>query len=295
MEPDFWGCLGDGNSDRDYRLGGLVLPIPRNTFETAGHIQYDQSKKRNPSSTKACTIFSAMGCISDLTGHVFTEDEIEELLRTGIAKGFNVNSGWMSRLAMDHVIKHYSEVYEPLMYFRLNMKEPEFMEALEKGYTAQVSYRGNGDYGKDFRDDGELDGVDFPNPTYGHAIRTIYQDATLRMVDNYFKLSNKTNTYTVSKERLDKLMANGVFYSYAYVACYKKDFDEANTQVIVPLYLTKAYEAAKKAGLKLENIDDVVANAETEDMFLKLGIFNTKMGSVTRGRMWEFLRRVGKI
>ena len=78
----FFGALGDGATDRDYRLGGpLVLPMPRSTFEKSGKIQYDQSKSRNPISSKmACTIFSAMGCASDLTGHVWTEEEIKELL-----------------------------------------------------------------------------------------------------------------------------------------------------------------------------------------------------------------------
>ena len=294
----FFGALGDGATDRDYRLGGpLVLPMPRSTFEKSGKIQYDQSKSRNPISSKmACTIFSAMGCASDLTGHVWTEEEIKELLAIGVERGFKPASGWYLQDATKLVADYYSQKWEPLLYFRLDVRKGEFISAIEKGYTVQVGYKGSSDYNFDFKADGKLDNTDFGVSTYAHAIRSVDKDTVeVIKVDNYFKPSRKYNIYTVPKVNLPALIANDVFFAYGYVMCYKKDFEEMNTNLNIPLWGTKAYEAGQKAGLKVEHIDDVIGNAELEDMLLKLNVFNTKVGSVSRLRMLEAFRRMGKI
>lgn len=294
----FWGVLGDGASDQDYRLGGgLSLPIPRHTWETSGHIQYDQSKSRSPVSSKqGCTILSRIGCTSDLTSHVFSEEEIKQILAQAVIDGFKPTEGWTLQESTKTVIKYYSAKYEPLLYFRVNLTSSDFLSALEKGYTVQVGYRGNADYNFDFRTDGDLDKTSFGAATYGHAIRTIVEPMNFKMVDNYFKASNAHNTYIIPKENLGQLVANNVFYEYGYVACYKKDFEEMNIMPNIPLWGTKAYEAAQKAikagKLTDGGIDDLVGTPALEEDLVKLGILTSKLGTLSRLRWWEALRRM---
>jgi hypothetical protein len=302
LEQGYFGCLGDGALDTDYRLGGsLVLPTPRHTFEE-NQVQYDQSKTRNPSTKMACTMFSIMGVITDLTGQTFTEDAISDIVTRAITKGFNVGEGWTLQAATDHVVKWWNEKNpnEKLKYFRIRLDEQAYQDAINLGYTVQVGYRGNKAYNEDYLKDGVLDETAFTNLTYGHAIRNKDKDLlTIKEIDNYNKPSRAYNVYDVSKENFAKLVSKRIYFIHGFVVVYEDDWEKANELSEIPLWGTKAYESAKVAvrNGKLNNgdFDDEMTIADMEADFKKLGIFTSQVGKMTRGRWWEGLRRLKAI
>ena len=298
LEPGYYGCTGDGALDTDYRLGGsLVLPKPRHTFEE-NQVQYDQSKSRTPSTKMACTMFSIMGVITDLTGQTFSEAAIKDIVTRAITKGFNVGDGWSLQAATAHVVSWWNEKNpnEKLKYFRIRLDEQAYQDAINAGYTVQVGYRGNRAYNKDV-EDGVLDGTSFGPTTYGHAIRNKDKDLlTIKEIDNYDKPSKAYNVYDVSKETFAKLVANGIYFIHGFVVVYESDWETANELIDIPLWGTKAYEAAKVAirNGKLNNgdFDDQMTIADMEADFKKLEIFTSSVGNMRRGRWWEALRRL---
>lgn len=293
QEIVYSGVLGDGWQESDYQLlgGVLDLPIPRNTFATK-KIQYHQ-----PDCGKnSCTVNGAIGTTSDLTAIEWSLRQIKEVWAVALTIGADESWGWYLKNAADLVRKKMKEFFGiDLTSFVFALDSDEAMDALDKGYTLFVGFRGNPAYTADKNDDGVLAGTNFKPATYGHAIRlTPGGEVEVLAVDNYVKTA-KHNTYKISKENLKTLVKNSVFFRMAYVFAYTEDVDLNNLPKNVPVWAVKSWDKAIKKGIETEQSNplQIVGDKEDEEIWVKLGKLNKAEGNITRLRRAVLLDRMG--
>lgn len=277
----YYGVIGDNYQETDYQIGAdLVLPKPRKTFYD-NTIEYNQDEVQKYS----CTIHGAIGALSDLSGYKFTLDERKELLKQAIEKGFNTSKGWYVNKAVDLVRNFWDtkNANDTVNTYQLELCSTDFYNAINKGYTVVCSFKGNRAYTTD-KADGILDDTDFGVSTYGHCIRVLKGEDEKYielMIDNY---AGGVNRYKVSKENLEKLVKNKVFYISGYIFIFKND---TTTESVVPAWAAKAIEKAVAKGMSVDlntiNTPFVCDKAIEETLF-KLGILTQKTGTMTMAR-----------
>ena len=74
-DEEVLGCLGDWAENSDYVLcswdSNLLPPLVKKD-----EIRYEYNQYKNSWSMVSCTIFAAVGCLSDLMNYKFSYDEI---------------------------------------------------------------------------------------------------------------------------------------------------------------------------------------------------------------------------
>lgn len=287
-EEVYPGVIGDGWEETDYQLlaGSVELPYPRNVYSG---IQYHQPDAGDNS----CTVNGGIGTVSDLTALKWHLSQIKEVWAEAIKRGADPKIGWYLKNAADLVRQKTKEFFGiELNSFVFALDSEEAMDALTKGYTLFVGFRGNSAYTKDKNEDGVLSGTDFKPGTYGHAIRiTGHGDIEVLAVDNYIKTA-KHNTYTITKENLKTLVKNGVFFRMAYVFAYAEDMEIATN---IPLWGVKSWDKAIKKRVETEQSkpDQIIGDKEDEEIWVKLGVLKKAEGNLTRLRRAVLLDRLG--
>ena len=71
------GCLGTGVQNTDYLIDGFEDKLP--TLYDQDNIIYEYNQYTQDRSKQSCTIFSAIGAISDLFNYEFPLSEIKEI------------------------------------------------------------------------------------------------------------------------------------------------------------------------------------------------------------------------
>lgn len=241
----FYGAIPENPSEEDWQLasGVVDLPNPRHTF-------FDDKHQYNQGNTNRCTVFGSAGCVSDLTRYKYTPAELQQLWdlsKKYLVRPSSDEKGGYQSTAADVVAKNFTP--EQIVYFRIGLISPEADKAFKQGYSLAVLYRGNQDYNLDHYLDGVLDATQLSGlSTYSHELRMTYdktQDVYYLVVDNYFDPANPTrNTYKISKENLVKLVANNVFYKWAYVFAYKADLRQEGS--LISSFAVNSVEKAKK-------------------------------------------------
>ena len=171
-EEDMNGCLGDGIQTTDYLLEGFDDALPDLIQQDNIIYQYNQYKQSW--SKKSCTVFSALGAISDLYNYEFPLDEIKKVDDMSYSRGRMKDSGWWVQAAVklvaDYWNEHHKDKWE-VAYYRVDKwNESVIKNILDKGYTLMTSFNGNYSYIKDYDSDWILNGTKFWAATFGHAI-----------------------------------------------------------------------------------------------------------------------------
>jgi hypothetical protein len=78
LENDKLGCLGTGEDDTDYVLCDGDDELLPNLYQQYD-IRYEYNQKNQNWSKVSCTIFSAMGMVSDLMNYQFSLEELKEV------------------------------------------------------------------------------------------------------------------------------------------------------------------------------------------------------------------------
>jgi hypothetical protein len=154
-----------------------------------------------------------MGAYSDLTGRVFTLDERLSLWDQALSLGADPKVGWEIKAAVDLIKKFTGDVN----YYRVSLLGYDFEDAIEKDYSVVAGFRGNSDYGKDFKADGILDLTKLTATTYGHCVRISKSDDLYMydiIIDNY--KGRDYNVYKVLKDNFKELVINRVFFEMGY-------------------------------------------------------------------------------
>lgn len=216
MEEIENGCLGIGQTDTDYLLCEWEIEwLP--TLYQQDDIIYEYNQRNQNWSKKSCTIFSAVGAVSDLFNYKFSLDEIKEIDNLSYDKGRLKNSGWRVQSAVDLVAKRWNENKSHLgkvAYYRIEMPNDEVIKKIiEKGYGICTWYYGNAKYNEDYQKDWVLDGTDFGATTYWHAINL---RKGMIIKDNYY--GDKYNQYRLAHTPREIKWYHAFGYLYTKVA-----------------------------------------------------------------------------
>lgn len=209
-------CLWVWEADTDYLLcDGDIDSLP-NLYQQ-DEIIYEYNQYWQEWSKKSCTIFSAVGAVSDLFNYKFSIDEIKEIDDMSYTLTRVKWEWWYIKSAVDLVAKWWNnnkkltDKYWKVAYYRVSRWDDDSIEKIiSKWYTMVVGYNWNSKYNADYRADNVLNWTDFWPSTYWHA-------TDLRKKNKrYIKDSTAWRPY--NKYELDhKISEIKCFQSYGYV------------------------------------------------------------------------------
>ena len=224
------GCLWDWHTDKDRLLTGeMVDNLPELEKQDQIIFEYDQT------GTVDCTIYSALGALSDLWNREVTDEQIEETVEESFKRWRTRGKGWYVQsavdLACDMRMKWYPK--EKVAYYRVNnYNDEEIKKIIEKNYSLCTWYNGNLSFQKDRRDNGRLDNSSFGASTYGHAVCLIGREWKKFVKDNYKGRRENwyyTNIYEVVPE-ISELRRGDCWQFFSYVIVKVKDESEKDIE-----------------------------------------------------------------
>ena len=235
-------CLWLGESTSDFILcAGNEDLLPK--LVKQDEIRYEYNQWNQDRSDVSCTIFAAIGMLSDLINYKFSLDEIKEYDDESYnnPKYPKIRERWhwrYVRYAVDLVCDKYNnselaKKYGKIAYYRVSKYEDELIaNIIWKLYTLDTSYQWNSKYNADYKDNWVLDGTTFWTATYGHSVDVISYKGKRSVKDNYYW--RKYNIYEV-KNYISKIPC---FWDYLYL--YTK-VNEDNLEEIKKLNKIKAW------------------------------------------------------
>ena len=219
MEEEVLWCLGIWEQDTDYTLCEWFEDnLPKLIKQDEVRFFYNQYI--NSWSKVSCTIFAAVGMISDLFNYEFSYDEIKEIDDMSYERGRIKGQGWYVQSAVKLVAdwwndnKKLTEKYGKVAYYRISKYSDEVIEkVLDKLYTLDTNFSGNQKYNDDRRD-WVLDGTSFGASTYGHSVDIIKNNWKRSVKDSW-----STNQIYELKHKISEISCYGSFlYLYTKVA-----------------------------------------------------------------------------
>lgn len=208
-------CLGIWEENTDYVLCEWDLDILPTLFEK-DEIRYEYNQWANDWSRVSCTIFAAIGMLSDLINYKFSEEEIKEVDELSYDNGRRRWQWWYVKSAVKLVADWYnaselSKKYGKVAYYRVSKYDDELIEGIIwKLYTIDWNHWLTVAYTKD-KKDGIIDGTDFGYQTNWHSVDVI----------NYKWQRSVKNSYEWSVNNIywlkNKLSAITNFWNYFYV------------------------------------------------------------------------------
>lgn len=220
-EVDVIWCLWDWAEDTDYLLcngDGDLLP----KLFTKDEIRFEYNQA-NAWSSVSCTIFAAMGMLSDLINYEFTEQEMKEVDELSYLRWRIRWQWWYVKSAVKLVADWYnaselSKQYWKVAYYRISKYDDDIIEdTLAKLYTIDWNHAVTDEYTKD-KYDWMIDWTDFGSRTNWHSVDVINYKWQ-RSVKNSYKWVHKYNIYWLR----NKLSAITNFWDNFYVYTLVKE------------------------------------------------------------------------
>lgn len=220
-EVDVIWCLWDWAENTDYLLcngDGDLLP----KLFTKDEIRFEYNQA-NAWSSVSCTIFAAMGMLSDLINYEFTEHEMKEVDELSYLRWRIRWQWWYVKNAVKLVADWYnaselSKQYWKVAYYRISKYDDDIMEdTLAKLYTIDWNHAVTDEYTKD-KYDWMIDWTDFGSRTNWHSV-DIINYKWQRSVKNSYKWVHKYNIYWLR----NKLSAITNFWDNFYVYTLVKE------------------------------------------------------------------------
>lgn len=239
------GCLWLWEQATDYTLcEWFEDSLPELVKQDETRFFYNQYI--NSWSKLSCTIFAAVGMISDLFNYEFSYDEIKEIDDMSYERWRIKGQGWYVQSAVKLVAdwwndnKKLTEKYGKVAYYRLSKYDDEVIEnVLDKLYTLDTNFSGNKKYNDDRRD-WVLDGTEFWASTYGHSVDVISYKWKRSVKDSW-----STNQIYELKHKISEISCYGSFlYLYTKVAEDAleeiKRLNELKTKIVQVIELNSA-------------------------------------------------------
>lgn len=229
------GCLGTWEEDTDYvLLDGDIDLLPE--LYQQDNIRYEYNQGNQSWSKVSCTIFAAVGMLSDLMNYEFSLKEIKEIDELSYnnpnyphirKKG----EWWYVKYAVDLVAKRWNEKHGDLgkvTYYRISKYSDMVDKCLQKNYTLDTNFCPTVAYTRDYYLDCVLDGCEFGDKTNWHSVGVI-RDWHRCIKDNYKGRKNADGTkdcniYEV-KNPLAKITNYGT-YLYIYTKVAEDNMEE---------------------------------------------------------------------
>ena len=232
MEELYNGCLGIWEQNSDFLIEWFEDNLP--TLYQQDDIIYEYNQFKSEWSKKSCTLFSAIGAISDLFNYEFSYEEIKKIDALSYENGRMPNSWWWVQLAVKLVADYWNENHSDLWkvaYYRIDRTNDLLVNNItDKWYTLMTNYNGNGKYTLDYLKDAILNGTDFWSSTYGHAVNVRKVNWKLCVKDS--EKGRKTNNWKQDcniYELEHELSQISCFWTYAYL--YTKVREDALEEI----------------------------------------------------------------
>ena len=181
--------LCDGDSD--------LLP----TLVKKDEIRYEYNQYLNKRSYVSCTIFAAVGMISDLFNYKFTYDEIKEIDELSYERWRIRWQWWYVQNAVKLVADWWNEKMDrKVAYYRISKSNDSIIEdSIDKLYTLDWNLCPTPEWSKD-RLDWVIDWTDFWNKTSWHSVCIVKKDWQRSVKDSwsvpYYWLKHKLSEFT---------------------------------------------------------------------------------------------------
>ena len=211
------GCLWDGAEDRDYVLCEWDIDLLPTLYEQ-DQIRYEYNQWNQKWSVVSCTIFAAIGMLSDLMNYEFSLKEIKEVDELSYEEWRIRGQGWYVQSAVKLVAKRWNAKHpdKKVAYYRVSKYSDLVDKIIAKWYTMDTNYCPTVEYAKDYYLDWVLDWYEFGTKTNGHSVCVI-NDWVRKIKDNYKGRKNPNwqdvNVYEV-KNPLAKITC---YWPYLYV------------------------------------------------------------------------------
>jgi hypothetical protein len=199
-ETKYQGCLGDWAEATDYRLcswdSDLLPPLVKKD-----EIRFSYNQYINKWSYVSCTIFAAVGMLSDLMNYEFSYDEIKEIDELSYERGRIRGQWWYVQSAVKLVADRWNEKMDrKVAYYRISKYDNEIIEdVIGKLYTIDWNLGLNSKYNED-KKDWMIDGTDFWTNTSWHSVDIVCKDGQRSVKDSwsvpYYWLKNKLSAIT---------------------------------------------------------------------------------------------------
>lgn len=200
-EEEVLGCLGDWAENTDYVLcngdSDLLPPLVKKD-----EIRYSYNQYKNKRSYTSCTIFSAVGAMSDLQNYEFSYDEIKEIDELSYERGRIRGQWWYVQSAYKLVLDRWNEKHpdKPVVFYRISKYDDEILEnAINKLYTIWWNMHPTKEWSED-RKDWMIDGTNFWTSTNWHAVWIVNKEWQRSVKDSwsipYYWLKNKVSALT---------------------------------------------------------------------------------------------------
>lgn len=210
-EAKYQGCLGTGEQITDYVLcngdSDLLPPLVKKD-----EIRYSYNQYKNSWSYVSCTIFSAVGAMSDLQNYQFTYDEIKEIDELSYERGRIRGQWWYVQSAYKLVADRWNEKHpdKPVVFYRISKYDDGILEnAINKLYTIWWNMCPTKEWNED-RKDWMIDWTNFWTSTNWHAVWIVNKEWQRSVKDSwsipYYWLKNKLSA-----------ISNFWVYFYVYV------------------------------------------------------------------------------
>lgn len=244
------GSLGDWYKATDYLLSEWTLDwlesLP--TIDTK-RFYYNQANQ--DWSKKSCTIFSAIGALSDLKNYQFPLDEIKTIDEYSYTTNkYQKNAPrtkdawWYDSFAIDLVRNYWNDVHKDLwevVTYAVSMKDDATLQRIvNTNHNICSWYYGNAKYNTDYRADCILNGTSFGASTYGHATNYVKVWNGIGVKDSYN--GTKYNVYSIANP-LSKIWC---LHSMWYVFVAVKNTEEIKKQEEMKALLNTAIDTNSK-------------------------------------------------
>lgn len=209
LEETVW-CLWVGDQDTDYVLcewdSDLLPPLVKKD-----EIRFEYNQYKNTWSYVSCTIFAAVGMISDLFNYQFTYDEIKEIDELSYTRWRIRWQWWRVQSAVKLVADRWNEKMDrKVSYYRIEKSNDDVIESvIDKLYTIDWNLCPTHSYNQD-KADWMIDGTDFWTNTNWHSVDVIKYQGQRSVKDSG---STKNNVYGLK----NKLSQISNFWPYFYV------------------------------------------------------------------------------
>ena len=201
MEENVLWCLGDGAENTDYVLcngdSDLLPPLVKKD-----EIRFTYNQYKNSWSYVSCTIFAAVGMISDLFNYEFSYDEIREIDELSYERGRVRWQWWFLQTAVKLVADRWNEKHpdKQVAYYRVSKNSDELIEyAINNLYTIDWIMCPTKEWNEDRRD-WMIDGTDFWTSTNWHSLDIVCKEWQRTVKDSwsipYYWLKNKLSAVT---------------------------------------------------------------------------------------------------
>ena len=217
MEEVLW-CVGIGEENTDYVLcNGDTDLLP--TLYKKDEVRYAYNQYKNKWSYMSCTIFAAIGMLSDLINYEFSYEQIKEVDELSYARWRVRWQWWWVQSAVKLVADWYnnselSKKYWKVAYYRLSKYDNDIIEdVIGKLYTIDWNMCPTSEWNKD-KADWMVDGKDFWTNTSWHS---------LDIINKYWQRSIKDSWNQSYYWLKNPLISLTNFWQYFYVYTLVKE------------------------------------------------------------------------